>query len=115
MSNYKHGSISLAHEGAELNLPTLDWLGLTSADLPKDESATGGSKLLRLTARDRRKALHMLRRDPFANGGELEWRNELQIMLMLNIKAEIQLMSDSDEGLVSWLEGKMMRMSNLPV
>ncbi|MCJ1473582.1 hypothetical protein MMC13_002233 [Lambiella insularis] len=111
MSTYKYGSISLAHEGSELTLPTLRWLGLTSSDLPKEESATGGSRLLSLTARDRKKAIHMLNRDPIANGKEPEWQNELQVMLMLNIKAEIQIMSNSEEDLESWLEGKIKRMS----
>ena len=47
----------------------------------------------------------MLEKDIFAEDGpEVKWRRELQVMLMLNVKAEIQLLSRREGGLEGWLE-----------
>jgi meiotic recombination protein SPO11 len=35
------------------------------------------------------------------------WRRELQVMLMLNVKAEMQILEQRDEGLRGWLDGKL--------
>jgi meiotic recombination protein SPO11 len=54
--------------------------------------------------RDRRLAQRMLDREPFIEDGpEPEYRRELQNMLMLNIKAEIQLLEAGSSGLQGWL------------
>lgn len=37
---------------------------------------------------------------------EEEWRRELQIMLMVNVKAEIQVLGNG-EKLGEWLDGKL--------
>jgi meiotic recombination protein SPO11 len=101
MSTYKHGSISLAHESASLAVPSIQWLGVRSYDfLQKEEDVQG---LLKLTARDRRIAVKMLEKEMF---GEEEWR-ELQVMLMLNVKAEIQVLGNG-ESLGEWLDGKLL-------
>ncbi|MCJ1485366.1 hypothetical protein MMC06_005540 [Schaereria dolodes] len=108
MSNYKHGSINLAHENAHLNVPSVRWLGVRSAELYDRGSLGEGPGLLRLTARDRRKAVKMLEKRIFAEGGlEKEWRRELQVMMTLNIKAEIQILSGREGGLAGWLEKKL--------
>lgn len=42
------------------------------------------------------------------NGLEAEWRRELQVMLMLGVKAEIQIMNGTDRGgLNAWLDEKL--------
>lgn len=105
LSNYKYGSIALAHENAELNVPETRWIGVQSKDLHADATVDECKGLLRLTARDRRKATLMLEKETFAEDGpEVFWRRELQVMLMLNVKAEMQLLSEREGGLERWLE-----------
>lgn len=41
-------------------------------------------------------------------GKESEWRRELQVMLMLNVKAEIQILSSGEGGLERWLDAKLL-------
>lgn len=101
MSVYKHGSISLAHE-KDVAVPSIRWLGVRSQDFLKTESDMPG--LLTLTKRDRRIAGIMLGK---SEEGDLEWRRELQVMLMLNVKAEIQILGGG-EMLREWLDGKLM-------
>ena len=109
LANYKYGSVKLAHENGHTNVSPLTWLGPRSADLPSPK--VGGEDpigLLRLTARDRKKALKILEGERCAeNGPEQDWRRELQVMLMLNTKAEIQLLSTSLGQLEVWLETKL--------
>ncbi|KAF2646709.1 DNA topoisomerase IV, alpha subunit [Massarina eburnea CBS 473.64] len=123
MSTYKHGSYRLAHESVAhkdtpgLRLPELRWLGVQSHHLnrvPVGESVAATAALpdaqglMRLTARDRRKAQQMLEWNLCAEGGpEPEWRAELQRMLMLNIKAEMQILDEQAGGLVSWLGNEL--------
>lgn len=50
----------------------------------------------------------MLEKECFKEGGrEMEWRRELQAMLMLNVKAEIQILSEEKGGLPEWLDIKL--------
>lgn len=65
--------------------------------------------MLKLTARDRRIATRMLaKEDVFGEEGiEPEWRHEVQTMLMLNVKAEIQILGNG-EALGNWLDGRLM-------
>lgn len=114
MSTYKHGSVALAHE-SNLAVPSIQWLGVRSYDFL---TANGGSSnddtrlddipgLLKLTPRDRRIAGKMLEKDMFdEDGGEGEWRRELQVMLCLNLKAEIQILGNG-ERLGEWLDEKL--------
>jgi len=107
MSTYKYGSIALDHENEALNVRSVHWLGLKSSDLDNQREMDNDSGLLRLTGRDRRIATKMLQRAIFAEEVEIEWRRELQVMLMLNMKAEIQLLSERLEGIEGWLEKKI--------
>jgi meiotic recombination protein SPO11 len=128
MSTYKYGSHRMAHEDvahkgtAGLKLPDLQWLGVQSHHMsrtPVDERGTKTAAiadlqgLMRLTARDRRKAQRMLEWDVCAEDGlEPTWRTELQRMLMLNVKAEMQILDELPGGLVQWLSnvlGPMQR------
>ena len=101
LSTYKHGSLALAHQNSNLDAPSICWLGVRSGDIVQDSGDKTG--LLKLSARDRRIAGKMLERDAFGpEGREQEWRRELQVMLILNFKAEIQILSAG--GLERWLD-----------
>ncbi|MCJ1382863.1 hypothetical protein MMC17_005976 [Xylographa soralifera] len=109
VSTYKFGSKALAHENAELVVPTLRWLGLKSKDLPTDETSADESGLMPLTGRDRKLAVQMLGRPAFSEEVETDWRRELQAMLMLDMKAEIQLLDRRESGLVTWLKAAIKK------
>ncbi|MCJ1409440.1 hypothetical protein MMC19_003521 [Ptychographa xylographoides] len=108
MSNYKHGSVSLAHENATLNVAQMRWLGVKSENLLQPMSNGQEAGVLSLTPRDRTKAGKMLQKEIFGEGQEAEWRRELQVMLMLNVKVEIQLLSGLQGGLAGWVEEKIL-------
>lgn len=104
MSTYKYGSTAFSHQN--LTVPSIRWLGVQSADIiPSEDFEKVG--LLRLSGRDRRLASRMLGRGVFQKGG-VGWRRELQVMLMLNCKAEIQILSSEDPGLEGWLNIKLV-------
>jgi len=105
MSTYKHGSMSLAHE-TNLTVPSIRWLGVRSCDFLNAQSEIQG--LLSLTSRDRKIALKMLAKSVSEERDE-EWRRELQIMLMLNVKAEIQILGNG-EMLGEWLDKKLLEL-----
>lgn len=110
MSTYKYGSMNQAHENPNLNVGKIEWLGLRTADLVTTAiSSDADEALIRLTPRDRKKAVTMLRNSPVwaENGPELEWRAELQQTLILNMKAETEILYDRDRGLEEWLDSKM--------
>jgi meiotic recombination protein SPO11 len=63
---------------------------------------------LKLSARDRRIATKMLAREGWEeNGKEWEWRVEMQRMLMLGTKAEIQILNQGEDGLEDWLDTRL--------
>ncbi|KAK3707623.1 endodeoxyribonuclease [Vermiconidia calcicola] len=108
-SIYKHGSIRLAHENADLCVPQMQWLGLRREHMMiggNDLHASQG--LLSLTARDRRKAIKMLERCATpGDDDELQVRAALQDMLMLNTKAELQLLDAVPDGMTRLLISKL--------
>ena len=105
MSTYKHGSMNLAHENEDLLVPSMEWLGLRSRDMVEGGEANEG--LLKLTNRGRRVSMRILGRDICGeNSEEKEWRRELQVMLMMNRKAEIQILGNGD-ALQKWLDRKL--------
>jgi meiotic recombination protein SPO11 len=91
LSTYKHGSISLAHENNSLVAPSMEWLGIKS-DVVREIHVDKSQEWLLMTLYDRRKAMRMLENPVFQEAVEASWRRELQVMLMLNIKAEIQIL-----------------------
>ena len=116
MSTYKYGSKALAHETESLASPWVEWLGVRSSDIFKllvqsDRRATPfqvASSMPTLSLRDRNKGIRMLESGPCAeDGGEQEWRRELQVMLMLNHKAEIELLDQGQGGLSEWLKERL--------
>jgi meiotic recombination protein SPO11 len=109
LSNYSYGSAKMAHEALDLRCP-LRWIGLRSRDVIQAATRdSGGAALMPLSRRDRRRAALMLARRPFCEGAdgapqEPAWRRELQVMLLLNVKAEMQLLEGSERGgLSSWV------------
>lgn len=108
LSTYRHGSTALSHERANLVVPQLQWLGLSSHDMLSHHDQCTDQGLLTLSFRDRRKATKMLGWAHLnEDGGDVELRREAQIMLMLNQKAEIQLLESRDGGLAAWIEAKL--------
>ena len=72
--------------------------------------------LLRLSARDRKKALKMMENgEAFdeESGGEGEWRRELQVMLMLNVKAEMEILAEKEGGVEGWVERRLIEEAGL--
>jgi meiotic recombination protein SPO11 len=104
MSTYKYGSVSLAHE-SNLAVPSIRWLGVRSWDFLNTKHEIQG--LLSLTARDRKIGMKMLAKSGAEEDGDEEWRRELQIMLMMNVKAEIQILGNG-EALGEWLDKKLL-------
>lgn len=99
LATYKHGSFSLRHENADLKIPGIHWLGMKSFSHVRFSSAKDHQYqvLLRLSARDRHRATCMLHRPLLSeHGKEKEWRRELQVMLMLNIKNEIEILETAN-------------------
>ncbi|KAI0110527.1 DNA topoisomerase IV, alpha subunit [Hypoxylon sp. NC0597] len=134
MLTYKRGSRSLGHE-ENVTVPEILWLGPQSSDLlgnsRRDASAAHSSQPLptlaatppssqgslsshsipscvlsvnplevssHLTTLDRRKAINLL--------NDMGLVHELQLMLILNIKAEIQAVDDAG-NLTHWLDEKL--------
>lgn len=66
--------------------------------------------MLRLSGRDRSKATKMLQSSPVfrENGTEAEWRRELQVMLMMNVKGEMEILSERNEGIAGWVETQLL-------
>lgn len=117
MLTYKHGSIARIHEVSSLAVPQIRWLGLQSSDLltlqgssadPVNAASAEVVGLLPLTARDRRKAISMIRSGLYAEDANQKMqRRELQVMLMLGIKAEIQVLDQLEGGFERWLRAKL--------
>ncbi|KAJ5317723.1 hypothetical protein N7508_002231 [Penicillium antarcticum] len=111
LSTYKYGSAAHVHENARLILPRLQWLGVRVTDIIAVPDAPGYKALLSLTPQDRSKIVAMLRNSPVwaSDGPALEWRVELQRMLMLNLKAEIEILYECVGGLEGWIDRRMFR------
>lgn len=124
MRCYKYGSESLRHE-LDTNVPALEWLGMRSADLTltTDESpqpdqddredssrkrvrlmqeARGPSVTAPLSLRDMRKATSLLQ----SSGDDDEIRRELQVIMFLGVKAEIQPVDGIGE-IGDWLDRRL--------
>ncbi|EUC40547.1 hypothetical protein COCMIDRAFT_9596 [Bipolaris oryzae ATCC 44560] len=131
LSTYKYGSYRLMHEDVALmntpalSLPNIQWLGVKRDNMSLSLVGEDGAErkmihqpqgLMRLTMRDRTKAIRTLEWDLCGEDGlERGWRQELQWMLMLNIKAEMQVLDELPGGLVSWLSDQLGHANNLLV
>ena len=110
MSTYKYGSWNLSHESANLAISAIRWLGLRSCELLNSDRGGTNESLLRLSMRDRKKAMKMLGRVQLSeNGPEQEWRRELQVMLMVSFKGEMELLADRAGGVERWVEERLLK------
>lgn len=103
---YKHGSINLAHE-RHVVVPSMKWLGVRNLDFLYTKEDVQG--LLTLTKRDRKMAEKLLKKQENQEGetqSDVHYRAELQMMLMLNVKAEIQILGNG-EKLRTWLDVRL--------
>ena len=110
LSIYKHGSLALSHENAGLRVPQVQWLGLKCEHMTlagDDVHASQG--LLSLTTRDRRKATKMIEQYNIAEPDEhdVQYRQALQTMLILNMKAELQLLDAAPHGMLDLLMSRL--------
>lgn len=111
MSTYKNGSATLVHEKEDLRVRQLQWLGLGVKDMiVAMDGMHSDQGLLSLTTRDRRKAVKMLERCDVAarDAHEVKVRSAWQTMLMLNTKAELQLLDASPRGMVDLLTSALL-------
>ena len=84
-------------------------MGIQSKDVLERTNREECKGLLRLSARDRKKAVKMLGNSEWLkeDGVEGEWRKELQVMLMLNVKAEMEVLSERVGGVEGWVEERL--------
>ena len=88
LSVYKFGSVALAHENHRLVVSQVELLGVKNEDLECIQNNEHG--IIFLTSSDRKKAMQLLGKAYIWS--QEEWRSELQRMLFMNVKAEIQAM-----------------------
>ena len=98
----------MAHENHHTTVPSIRWLGIKSQDLADGAGDVDEVGLLPLTARERRKAVKMLEKGRIV-GERGQWRREVQVMLILGFKAEIQILSGRQGGLEKWIEREIGR------
>ncbi|KAI1964030.1 endodeoxyribonuclease [Ophidiomyces ophidiicola] len=106
MSTYKYGSMARTHENSRLNIRYLEWLGLKISV----EQICGSPDccFIPLSFRDRKKSQTMLLNNPaLSEEQEPEWRLELQRMLFLNTKAEIEILYDHSGSISRWLDQEL--------
>ncbi|KEQ86509.1 DNA topoisomerase IV, alpha subunit [Aureobasidium pullulans EXF-150] len=105
LHTYKHGSKKMSEDNAALIVPTTQWMGLRSRDITDEDHTHRNQGLMPLTRRDRHKARKMLEWEQFSDLEEAaQWRRELQVMLMLNLKAEIQIIDSDPSGLAKMIK-----------
>ncbi|KAH7250162.1 Spo11/DNA topoisomerase VI subunit A [Fusarium redolens] len=122
---YRYGSERLSHE-ADLSIQALRWLGITSAHLSRGHAGTSlgnygprsqvsitsiqcRDPVTYLNGRERATAISILKKISQHSSNELEaseLRRELQLMIMLGVKAEIEWLDESG-NLCSWLDGEI--------
>ena len=108
LSTYKHGSMKLRSENADLVVSQMQWLGLKSDHITDGDQTHQDQGLIQLTKRDRQKARTMLGQVHMSEDGkEGEWRDELQVMLVLNLKAELQIMDSVPGALMSLIRSAL--------
>lgn len=116
MSTYKYGSKAHAHASASLNAPKLEWLGTRLEDVIVEQNGNESEDedwvLISLSHRDVKKIQSMLAKNPVfgEDGPEVQWRAELQTMMMLNTKIETEVLYGTEGGLEGWIDRKMERL-----
>ncbi|EPE09145.1 meiosis-specific topoisomerase spo11 [Ophiostoma piceae UAMH 11346] len=110
---YKYGSHGLSHEDGT-TVPGLEWLGLRSGDFLASRAGSQPlDDVLPLSDNDRRAGVCLLREIVHSKDYQeqeevaLEQCREVQVMLMLSVKAEIQAADESGD-LAAWLDEKLV-------
>jgi meiotic recombination protein SPO11 len=105
LHTYKHGSKKMSEENAGLVIPRIRWMGLQSRAITDEDHTHQTQGLLTLSLRNRHKASKMLEWEQHVSVEEAaQWRRELQVMLMLNLKAEMQIVDSGPSGLVNMIK-----------
>lgn len=94
---YKFGCYQSAYEGPNAAIPQMRWLGLLPSDVAK--LSIPESKTLPQTDIDRRKIISLLSR-PYLRD-KPAWKDQLVLMQSTGRKAELEILDDSGEFLVS--------------
>lgn len=104
MHCYKYGSRSLSHE-THVDAPRLRWLGFKSSDVTVTNGSCRHSVTAPMSIRDRIRAARLLATldEESHDWEEVEYRQELQAMMFLGVKAEIQGV-DGIGGVADWLD-----------
>ncbi|KAI0793252.1 Spo11/DNA topoisomerase VI subunit A [Abortiporus biennis] len=89
LSVYTLGSQAMAHEGDGLKAPKLQWIGVKCTEL--SSLGVDRDQMIPITKHDVKKALSILSKP----GIPVAWRKELQYILHLRRKAEIEILSSS--------------------
>lgn len=105
LSIFQNGSWALPHERDAHCVPRLQRLGLNSGHiLDRADGVFPLQGLLILTKRDRNKAIRALKENEmFQSHDYAARRHELQIMLLLNVKAELQFLDTVPDGTANLL------------
>jgi meiotic recombination protein SPO11 len=93
LSTYIHGSASLNDQDNQMIMSTAQLLGLRFDDI----FGRNDDEILPLTPRDRQLARSMLQKNPAFSETNPDWQRQLQCMLLLNVKAEIQILGTGGE------------------
>lgn len=106
---YRRSLQQIAYGDPILRAQPLHWLGPASDDIENTNDEHKSQVLLPLSDRDRRLAASMMSWPQVeAEGPKSVVRHELQVMLMLNIKFEIQMLDLlPGDCLVDWLRTRM--------
>lgn len=124
-SCYRYGTTNFSHESSNVKI-NFGWLGIQSGHLGSLHSSRMLSDntqtqlwsddcLVNLTPRDRLCAVRMLRKDFQTEDADFEhllMRRELQIMLLLGTKAEIQSLDDSGD-ITPWLDSTLQQVLDI--
>ncbi|SZF00009.1 unnamed protein product [Blumeria hordei] len=100
---YKFNSANLSHE-PHIAVPSIKWLGIQSCDILP--CPINSQSFMSLSTRDRKFATNFMQKHFHTGTLTLNWKNELQTMLMLNVKAEIQILGGASV-LSRWLDDKL--------
>ncbi|KAL3643073.1 hypothetical protein CASFOL_013888 [Castilleja foliolosa] len=90
LATYRFGSMQMSYDSKSLRLPEMHWLGAFPSDCQKYQLPQ--QCLLPLTAEDKNKAEGILRRC-YMEREVPYWRSELQLMLDVGVKFEIEALS----------------------
>ncbi|KAK7207037.1 Spo11/DNA topoisomerase VI subunit A [Myxozyma melibiosi] len=104
---YKYGSKAMVHEASTLIAGRLQWIGVRLLDYEYESAYAGLSK------RDRRMAMNMLGNEWMDCEGAKEMRAEVQRMLFLGRKAEMNVVGDESGLGISEYLARLIRSSLL--